>query len=138
MRPTGGPYARVCDEFLLWVSIAAVLPQAEAHEPSPLSRDEAMALYSRSYTGKDDKAVFEAIRQLFLLADVPRDLAIEYPDARTMVVTREGGGFPMPLRFNWRFDVERGLEAGFHPGLRLEAAQLGERGFMRAGTRMRH
>lgn len=48
--------------------------------------------------------MFEAIGQVFRLAD-GKDVVFEYPNPLTMTVTRDGGGFPMALRFTWSFDV---------------------------------
>jgi hypothetical protein len=86
------------------VFIACVLFWDSATAAEPLSREEQLALTSRSYP-RDPETVFVAAEKLFRLADKPKDLTITYPDERSMLVIRRYTAVILSVQYRWAISV---------------------------------
>lgn len=69
--------------------------------PRQMSREEALAVSTRTYTGVTTERVFEAATEVFKLSDNPTDINISYPDSETMLAVRWTAPFPVHIWYHW-------------------------------------
>lgn len=86
--------------LVLILALGTVILAETALGSEQLSRDEQLALTSRTYN-KSAGEIFTAVEKLFRLADKPSDLTITYPDTESMIVVRRASAVLLRTQYRW-------------------------------------